>query len=102
MSEWPLRYLVAECITRCAPSSSGRCTIGEAKVLSTTTRKPCLRAICATAAMSTILSIGLVGVSIQTIFVFGPIAASNAARSHRSTKLKSSPALRRRTRSNRR
>ena len=38
MSEWPLRYLVAECTTRSAPCSSGRCRIGEAKVLSTTTR----------------------------------------------------------------
>ncbi|MNI62854.1 hypothetical protein D3C73_1181890 [compost metagenome] len=102
MSEWPLRYLVAECSTRSAPSSSGRCSIGEAKVLSTTTIRPWRLAMAATAAMSTIFSIGLVGVSIHTIFVFDVIDASNAARSVRSTKLKSSPAVRRRTRSNRR
>ena len=40
MSEWPLRNLVAECITRSAPCSSGRCRIGEAKVLSTATSRP--------------------------------------------------------------
>ena len=58
-----------------------------------------MRAIAAT---STSLSIGLVGVSIQTIFVSGRIAASNAAGSDRSTQLKSSAALSRRTRSNNR
>ena len=26
MSEWPFRYLVAECMTMSKPSSSGRCT----------------------------------------------------------------------------
>ncbi len=85
-----------------APSASGRCSIGEAKVLSTTTSAPRRWAISATAAMSTILSSGLVGVSTQTSFVFGVNAASNAARSVMSTKLNPSPALRRRTRSNRR
>ena len=38
VSEWPLRYFVVECITAPAPSSSGRCTTGVAKVLSTQTR----------------------------------------------------------------
>lgn len=55
-----------------------------------------------TAAMSTIFSIGLVGVSIHTILVCGVIEASNAARSVRSTKLNCRLAVRFRTRSNRR
>ena len=76
--------------------------MGEQKVLSTTTMSPRARALAATAAMSTSLSVGLVGVSIHSIFVFGCTAASKAASSDRSTKLKSRPALRRRTRSNRR
>ena len=38
MSECPLMYLVTECTTRSMPRSSGRCTNGEAKVLSTTVR----------------------------------------------------------------
>src|SRR3546814_8133177 len=45
MSEWPLRYLVAECITMSAPCSSGRCRIGEAKVLSATISRPCFFAM---------------------------------------------------------
>ena len=102
MSEWPLRYLVAECMTMSAPSSSGRCSIGEAKVLSTATSRPCFFAMAAIAAMSTIFSSGLVGVSIQTSLVFGVIAASNAAASVRSTNENDNPALRVRTRSNRR
>jgi hypothetical protein len=61
-----------------------------------------LGAMAAIAAISTIFSIGLVGVSIQTSLVFAVIAASNAAGSVRSTKLNDSPALRVRTRSNRR
>ena len=42
MSEWPLRYFVAECMTRSAPCSSGRCSAGEAKVLSTTDQQAAL------------------------------------------------------------
>src|SRR5678816_3165512 len=71
MSEWPLRYFVAECSTRSAPYSSGRCRIGEQNVLSTTKIKPCLRANAPTFARSTTVSIGLVGVSAQTMRVFG-------------------------------
>ena len=73
--EWPLRYLVAECMTMSAPCSSGRCRIGDAKVLSTTSDRACARS--ASRWMSTIFSIGLVGVSIQTNRVFGVIAASS-------------------------
>ena len=71
-------------------------------MLSATISRPWRFATAATAFRSTTLSIGLVGVSTHTMRVFGRIAASNAAGSVRSTKLKSSPALRRRTRSNRR
>ncbi len=93
-------YLVAECSTRSAPYSSGRCTIGEQNVLSTTRIRPCFFANAATLARSTSFSIGLVGVSAQIIFVFGFSAAFSAAPSFRSMKLKSSPAERRRTFSN--
>ena len=55
-----------------------------------------------TAAMSTSFSSGLVGVSIQIMRVFGPIAAAAAFGSERSAKVKSRFAERRRTRSNRR
>ena len=44
MSEWPFRYLVAECMTMSKPCSSGRCTQGLAKVLSQTVMMPRLRA----------------------------------------------------------
>ena len=100
MSECPFRNLVAECMTMSAPSSSGRWIHGVAKVLSTTTRMPRARAIAATAAMSTSRSIGLLGDSIQTIFVRGRIDAANAFGSVRSANVKSSAAERRRTRSN--
>ncbi len=39
-SLWPLMYLVVECTTMSAPSSSGRCHAGDRKVLSTTTSVP--------------------------------------------------------------
>ncbi len=46
-SEWPPRYFVVEWTTRSAPSSSGCCRYGVAKVLSTTTSAP---AACAASA----------------------------------------------------
>ena len=52
-----------------APSSSGCCRYGEAKVLSTTTSAPAACAASATARMSTMFSTGFVGVSSQTIRV---------------------------------
>jgi hypothetical protein len=71
-SECPLRYFVDECTTAVAPSHSGRCSTGVAKVLSTTTGTPRgLRHARTRAAMSNTLSIGLVGVSSHTILV-GP------------------------------
>ena len=83
-SEWPPRYLVVEWTTAVAPSSSGRWTIGVAKVLSTTTARP--SAASTTAAMSTSLSSGLVGVSTQISRVSGRSAARSASRSRWSTR----------------
>ena len=79
-SEWPLRYLVVECITMSAPSASGLCSTGDRNVLSTLTSAPCAWAIFATAAMSVSTMSGLLGVSMCTSLVFGFIAASTAAR----------------------
>ena len=85
MSEWPFRYLVVECTTASAPSSSGRWIQGLAKVLSTTVQMPRPLAKRTTASMSTSFSIGLVGVSIQISRVSGCTAAASASRSLMST-----------------
>ncbi len=69
MSEWPLRYLVAECMTMSAPCSIGRVSTGVATVESTPSSAPALCAISAIAAMSDTLQVGLAGVSIQTSLV---------------------------------
>ena len=58
-----------------APKSIGRCTYGLANVLSTTTATPRSCATAHAAARSVSRSIGLVGVSRNSIFVFGRIAA---------------------------
>ena len=84
-SEWPPRYLVVECTTTSAPSSSGRCRYGVANVLSTTQRALLSCAYSATAAMSTMASNGLVGDSTQTSRVVACHAAASAAGSSRST-----------------
>ena len=62
-------YLVAECMTMSAPSSSGRVSTGVANVLSTPSSTPRRLAIAATAAMSVIDICGLPGLSIQSSFV---------------------------------
>ena len=75
-SEWPLRYLVAACITRSAPSAIGCVRIGVAQVESTASRAPTLCAISASAFKSNTCHIGLDGVSAQMILVLpGRIAA---------------------------
>ncbi|MNV80404.1 hypothetical protein D3C71_1740060 [compost metagenome] len=84
MSEWPFRYLVAECMTTSAPSASGCWLHGVAKVLSTTRISLCALAIFDRAAMSASFIRGLVGVSTHSIRVLSVIAASTAARSVRS------------------
>jgi len=71
VSLWPARYFVAEWKTMSAPRSSGRCRIGEAKVLSTTTsgRGPSPNRSLTTftvAAISTTFRSGLVGDSNHT------------------------------------
>ena len=73
-------YFVTLCTTTSAPRDSGCCSAGEANVLSTTTRTPAAWASADTAAMSTIFSSGLEGVSIQTNRVRGRIAAARPRR----------------------
>jgi hypothetical protein len=102
MSEWPLRYLVAECTTMSKPCSSGRWIQGLAKVLSATAISLRSCAIFATASRSISLSRGLLGVSIQIIFVSGRIAAERRAGSDMSTKVVERLAERLRTFSNNR
>jgi hypothetical protein len=92
MSEWPLRYLVAECMTRSIPISSGFWIQGVAKVLSQTVRIPRSRPMRAAASRSTSFNKGLVGVSIQIIRVSGRKAFSRAAGSLRSADEKLKPA----------
>ena len=72
-------YLVAECITMSAPSSSGRVSTGVANVLSTASSTPCRWAHSAQAAMSVIDSSGLPGLSIHSSLVRGVMARSSAA-----------------------
>ena len=60
----PPAYFVVECTATSAPSSSGCWRYGVAKVLSTITRAPAECAKSTIAAMSAMLSNGLVGVSI--------------------------------------
>src|SRR5690606_41593654 len=90
-SECPPKYLVVECTTTSAPSASGCCRYGVAKVLSTASNAPCSCATRANPAMSTIPSNGLVGVSTQISLVFGVIAAATASRSVIRATLHSSP-----------
>ena len=74
---------MAECTTASAPSSSGRCTIGVANVLSTATIAS--RFSATTPAMSTTFRSGFVGVSTQISLVSGRTARSSASRSVWST-----------------
>ena len=91
-SLWPFRYLVAECITRSAPSAIGRVSTGVATVLSTASRAPASCASSAAAAMSVIAQVGLAGVSIQTSLVLpGRSAAAIASRSLASTRSTTRP-----------
>ena len=87
-SEWPLRYLVAECMTMSAPSASGRVKIGVETVESTHSSAPAACAMSETAAMSVMVHSGLLGVSIQNRPVSpGRTAARTASRSDVSTKV---------------
>ncbi len=106
VSEWPARYFVALWKTMSAPCVSGRWMAGVANVLSTTIsgRRPPSRArrstVSATAAMSTVLSSGLVGVSNHTRLVRSERASHRASTpAARSTYAVVIPAPGRRTRS---
>src|SRR4029079_16031875 len=79
------RYLVVEWTTMSNPCSSGRCTHGEANVLSHTPMSFLRWAISATAERSTTFSSGFVGVSTQSMRVLGRIACSRLDTSERST-----------------
>ncbi|KXW68453.1 hypothetical protein MPHL43072_22240 [Mycolicibacterium phlei DSM 43072] len=74
-------YLVVECSTMSAPSSSGCCKAGEANVLSTNTFTRASWATAAIPEMSAIDSSGLVGVSTRMTRVLSVIAARTASRS---------------------
>ena len=91
-SEWPPRYLVVEWTTASAPSSRGRWRNGVANVLSTTHHAFRWWAKVATAAMSAMASIGLVGVSTHTRRVSSRHARSSAPGSARSAAVNASPA----------
>ena len=62
---------MVECITTSAPSASGFCSAGVAKVLSQASSAPCACASCASAAMSATCSCGLEGVSAHSSRVAG-------------------------------
>jgi hypothetical protein len=90
LSLWPLRNFVVLWMTRSAPNSIGRWMYGLAKVLSTATTTFRLCATSHAAARSVSRSVGLVGVSRNSIFVCGPIAAAMASVLDESTYVKSS------------
>ena len=78
-SPWPLMYLVVECTTTSAPSSSGRSRYGVVKVLSTKERRPLARAQAMSASRSSTSRVGLRTVSRYRARVVGRRAASSAA-----------------------
>ena len=82
----PLRYLVQLCIDRSMPIDSTGWLIGLAKVLSIADSTPAFLHAAATARTSTQRSVGLIGDSNQTIFVFGPITDPTLASSSIETK----------------
>ncbi len=64
-SECPPIYLVTLCTTRSAPRTTGFCSAGVKKVLSTATRTPLALAIAEIARISATFRVGFVGVSMQ-------------------------------------
>ena len=79
LSLWPFRNFVVLWTTRSAPKSIGRWTYGLANVLSTTTTTSRACAISQAAVRSVSRSVGLVGVSRNSIRVAGRIAFSIAS-----------------------
>jgi len=90
-SAWPPMYLVAELVTKSAPSKMGDYNTGLQKVLSTQVIASCLVAISQIFLMSHIFRVGLVGVSIQIAFVLGLMVLSTVSRLHMSMKSTSKP-----------
>mmetsp|Transcript_18044 Transcript_18044/g.37010 ORF Transcript_18044/g.37010 Transcript_18044/m.37010 type:complete len:204 (+) Transcript_18044:955-1566(+) len=86
-SEWPFKYLVAECTTRSAPRCSGDIPAGLRNVLSTTTSAlgHWERLAATTRFTSTSFMVGLVGDSIQTMAVSGVSAEVSTASVDKST-----------------
>src|SRR3974377_2106666 len=78
-SEWPFRYLVAECTTRSHPKSRGLQRTGVATVESAQTIAPARWARSHTASMSVIVQSGLLGVSIHTSPVLPRVIAERHA-----------------------
>ena len=85
MSLWPLRYLVVEWKTMSAPSLNGCWKKGDAKVLSTMSRAPALRATAEAAWRSVSRIRGFVGVSTTMARVAGVIASATRCGSRVST-----------------
>src|SRR3989344_2681569 len=90
---WPSRYLVPEWMMRSAPRSTGFCSAGVQKQLSTASRAPAACAISASAAMSQTSVSGLLGVSAKKSLVLGLTAERQAPTSVCDTKVVSTPNL---------
>ena len=87
----PSRYLVPEWTIRSAPYSTGFCSAGEQKQLSTASQAPALFAISDKARMSQTSVSGLVGDSANSSRVFGLMARRHSLTSVCDTKLVSTP-----------
>ena len=72
---WPSRYLVPLCVMRSAPIDAGCWSAGLQKQLSTASSAPPAWAMSASARMSHTSVSGLLGVSANSSFVLGCIAA---------------------------
>ena len=90
---WPSRYLVPECTIKSAPMAMGRCKIGVAKQLSTTSNALPAWAMSASALMSHTSVKGLVGVSANNNRVLGRMAACHSATWVCDTKVDCTPNL---------
>ncbi len=87
----PFRYLVALCIDRSMPIESTGWLSGPANVLSITDNTPAFLHPAAIPRTSTQRSVGLIGDSNQTSFVFGPITRPMSARSSSDTNRRATP-----------
>jgi hypothetical protein len=90
-SLWPFKYFVALCIERSTPMASGCWLTGLAKVLSMPESTPAARHAAAIDRMSTQRSVGLIGDSNHTIFVWGPITVAGDANCSSETNRRAMP-----------